>query len=581
MRHHIFQFTTIEDFYDEVAIFDTSREIIVQVFFGKNHIFQVELLAKEIKKKFPLANIIGSSAGKQIASQHILEDSVVVSMTQFKKTSSFSSLHLPNNKLSFDEKNTALGKEIAHSIAKHNGDVAIAFGTYRNIQIDEIISQISLKNPDVVLSGGYAGTSSITDEEVFILHDTKIYTEGFSVIILSNKNLQVSTHKSLSWKSMGSPMTITKVKNNRIYEIDKKKALDVYKTYLGDHIEEDPQHFGMLFPIILNQDSDELLRITTHFHEDGSISYPTSFKKGDIIKFSIAQEDLYLENKKKIISWLKKENPEAVFNYSCVGIDQFISSNLLEEETYELAKISPMCGFYTWGEFFTLPNKEKKFLNYTSTYLALSEEKSRSKPNLSQDYPGIPTKNNENVELKSLITFINTITSQLDESNKKLQQLANTDILTGIHNRRKIQEELDLEIKRHKREPEHLVSVLLFDIDDFKQINDSFGHDVGDYVLKEITKVVQEELREVDVFGRWGGEEFMVIMSHTSLYGAKVLSQRLKEKIEKFKFSFRRKITISGGIVEIDDTSTPEKIIKKVDLLLYRAKREGKNTIFF
>lgn len=76
-------------------------------------------------------------------------------------------------------------------------------------------------------------------------------------------------------------------------------------------------------------------------------------------------------------------------------------------------------------------------------------------------------------------------------------------------------------------------------------------------------------------------EKFMVIMSHTSLDGAKVLSQRLKEKIEKLKFSFRRKITISGGIVEIDDTSTPEKIIKKADLLLYRAKREGKITTFF
>lgn len=92
---------------------------------------------------------------------------------------------------------------------------------------------------------------------------------------------------------------------------------------------------------------------------------------------------------------------------------------------------------------------------------------------------------------------------------------------------------------------------------------------------------IEDFYDEVDVFGRWGGEEFMVIMSHTSLDGAKVLSQRLREKIENFKFSFRRKITISGGIVEIHKTSTPEKIIKKADLLLYDAKKTGKNTIFF
>ena len=159
-----------------------------------------------------------------------------------------------------------------------------------------------------------------------------------------------------------------------------------------------------------------------------------------------------------------------------------------------------------------------------------------------------------------------------------LERLANYDELTSIYNRHKIDEFLSeqMEIaKRYKRS----LSLIFFDIDKFKSINDTFGHKAGDEVLKEIAKVVSQNIRESDGFGRWGGEEFLIVLPETDIIGASYLAEKLRGEIETHNFSIKRKVTCSFGVIEVESGSDLDKAIREVDELLYKAKNSGRNRV--
>lgn len=168
--------------------------------------------------------------------------------------------------------------------------------------------------------------------------------------------------------------------------------------------------------------------------------------------------------------------------------------------------------------------------------------------------------------------------TKLEDANDKLEQLAITDPLTGIFNRRRFNEALEIEIERagrHKRK----FSLIMFDIDHFKETNDTFGHETGDNVLRTITQIISRRLRLTDTFARWGGDEFIILVIETPLEGAKVLAERLREEIETYCFDIDKKITCSFGIAELNETDGTGSIIKRVDEVLYEAKNSGRNKV--
>jgi len=159
---------------------------------------------------------------------------------------------------------------------------------------------------------------------------------------------------------------------------------------------------------------------------------------------------------------------------------------------------------------------------------------------------------------------------------KKLEQLSVTDALTGIGNRRAFHHKMESEIKRANRYV-HPVSLIMFDIDFFKDVNDKHGHSVGDEVLIEYTKLICSLLRECDVFCRIGGEEFMIILPHVTLDDTKKIAEKLREEIENYKKVVP--ITMSFGVVEYEEGDEIESLLKRVDDALYRAKESGRNGV--
>ena len=169
--------------------------------------------------------------------------------------------------------------------------------------------------------------------------------------------------------------------------------------------------------------------------------------------------------------------------------------------------------------------------------------------------------------------------TQLKEKSNLLEYQANHDQLTGLFNRQKFNEIFIKEIKREKRYKNSLC-LITFDIDDFKKFNDNFGHMVGDEVLKVISTIVTNNIREHDSVARWGGEEFLVLLPQTQLNGAIHVAEKIKVAIEEYEDSLiPEKITASFGVTKLEEDDDEVSVLKKADEALYRAKNKGKNLV--
>jgi len=161
---------------------------------------------------------------------------------------------------------------------------------------------------------------------------------------------------------------------------------------------------------------------------------------------------------------------------------------------------------------------------------------------------------------------------------EELRRLATTDPLTMAYNRTKFNEIINREIERVKRYGQRL-SMIIFDIDHFKKVNDTHGHTVGDKVLRTMAELVRNNIRKVEYLIRWGGEEFMILASEIALDEAVLLAERIKNIIENHRFDEVGKVTISCGVTEFKEGDTIDSFIKRADDALYMAKKKGKNRV--
>lgn len=159
---------------------------------------------------------------------------------------------------------------------------------------------------------------------------------------------------------------------------------------------------------------------------------------------------------------------------------------------------------------------------------------------------------------------------------KQLERLAATDKLSGLYNRMKIESYCEMEIERSKLYNETF-SLILIDIDYFKEINDAYGHNTGDAVIKNISKILQESVRRIDYVGRWGGEEFLILLPKTTAQEAFDIAENIRTIIMQNDFSPVDSVTISAGIAEYLSGDTTDKIVQRADEGLYKAKRGGRN----
>jgi diguanylate cyclase (GGDEF)-like protein len=172
---------------------------------------------------------------------------------------------------------------------------------------------------------------------------------------------------------------------------------------------------------------------------------------------------------------------------------------------------------------------------------------------------------------------------KIEKQNKRLKELSITDGLTGLYNHRYFQNILKREFAMVRRNNSDL-SCFMIDLDYFKEVNDTFGHTFGDFVLQRFARLLKEAVRKTDILARWGGEEFVLLLPHTSLEGALVLAEKFRKKAEEYLYEndvHSIQVTASVGVAsyKTHHPSSSTELVTFADQALYRAKAEGRNQV--
>lgn len=170
---------------------------------------------------------------------------------------------------------------------------------------------------------------------------------------------------------------------------------------------------------------------------------------------------------------------------------------------------------------------------------------------------------------------------KLKEAYNKMEELAKTDMLTNLSNRRDMYHKIKHETDRFERNKKPF-AILMGDLDNFKKINDNYGHDAGDYVLSSIASLMVSTMRKQDIVGRWGGEEFLLLLPETNLEGGKKIAEKLRVNIKNKTMHYKNfniKVTMTIGVSVYSHKHTIEESIKKADEAMYRGKIRNKNCI--
>ena len=169
-------------------------------------------------------------------------------------------------------------------------------------------------------------------------------------------------------------------------------------------------------------------------------------------------------------------------------------------------------------------------------------------------------------------------TQELQQAREELERLAETDPMTGLYNRMKMDKTLTSEIQRATRY-QTTFSIVLFDLDNFKEINDTRGHQIGDQLLEELAKVIRHRVRNTDVIGRWGGDEFLIISPETNLEDAALLAETIRITLSTHNFKNDIHITSSFGVATWMENDSQDTLIDRADKALYKAKGSGKDQV--
>ncbi|MBL4834795.1 MAG: GGDEF domain-containing protein [Pseudomonas sp.] len=183
--------------------------------------------------------------------------------------------------------------------------------------------------------------------------------------------------------------------------------------------------------------------------------------------------------------------------------------------------------------------------------------------------------------ISSLRAKVRQRNHELKQAMERIQQLVNIDELTGVYNRRRIVQALSEESNRCRRTP-GAFSLGIMDVDLFKEVNDNYGHQAGDEILRELARAVVDDLRAIDSFGRYGGEEFLLVLPQTALDGAKIKSERLCKRIQELRFKGLPSdfsVSVSIGVAEAFPDEDTEKTLARADQALYAAKENGRNQV--
>ncbi len=336
--------------------------------------------------------------------------------------------------------------------------------------------------------------------------------------------------------------------------------------------------FSYIIGYRISRDLEELTTVAQKIGNDVDIDLPSKQSSNEISKLSYAMKEMQIEIKDRSCRLLEQQNM----------VDKYVIISATDLEgniTYASEAFCQISGF-TKAELIGENHRIVRHLDmpkelYKDLWQTITQEKS---------WEGEIKNCRKDGKFYWINAHIDPIYNRFDKhigyraireditDKKRVEELSITDRLTKLYNRLKIDEVFAYEIEQAKRYHTPL-AIIMLDLDKFKSVNDIFGHQVGDEVLQALASILQSQSRSVDLVGRWGGEEFIIIAPNIQLKGALVLAQKLRKSIEEHRFNQVGQKTASFGVSEYIDEDTQESMIARADKALFMAKNAGRNQV--
>lgn len=541
---------------------------------------QVLQVIRQLKQLLPKSVIAGVTTAGAFNHGKIEDKNILLSFLQFDATVPMGGVY-PLEKFTPSETAHQIHKDL---ITPDTG-LLLLFTDGFHTDAHHLLDELSALAPDLPVAGGKAG-DGLRFMHTSIFYGAKAFQKGTVAIALNGEALRVHQFYRLNWKKIGKAMTITDAKENVVNTIDGEPALQVYQRYLGHDITNKlTEQGGTEFPLFFQRKGMKITRGVIGQDTNGGIHYAGDIHTGEQVHFSYGHIPLIFESLEEDCRQAASFEPQGVLVFSCAARKSLLQDQAAAE-LLPLAQQAPLTGLFTYGEFYHL-NQRHHLLNMTMTVTLLSEEKISQKKESPMDifYVNSPVDHHYIRIVKALTHLTETVTTELEESKLKLEeqnyllsQLLKIDGLTKLYNHKHFHQSLEWETKAALRYHRDLC-VGMIDLDNFKDINDTYGHGIGDQVLIQLAELLKSNCRDTDIVGRYGGDEFAVVLPETKLEEGAFVFERIRKKVASTRFGTHQlHMALSCGIAQLDP-SHPNDLLSKADQRLYIAKKRGGNLV--
>lgn len=549
-------------------------QALAHVYFGYSQLDKTMEMVSYLKELFPGLKVAGSSSCGEIKDGHLTSRSIQVSITFFENTQIQTILYDCRDRSEYD--NGILMKERVDETPDAKA-VEVLLATHSGLHIQKFFDALEQCRESVAVFGAAAGKYDDTSD-TFVFNEDGILMYGILCVMYSGKDFHINISYALGWKELGHSMTVTKAESDKLFELDGEPAFNVYKKYLKIQNDNSFSRNALEFPLMHKEFGVDVARISLRCSQDGTLHLGGELRNGDIVRLGYGDPVAILDSVYEAQDRIRLFQPQAIWLYSCMTRMSFWGDDI-DSEILPFDKVAHTSGFYTFGEYIRI-GKKIYIHNATLIAIGMREKSPVGIPTLALPRLMEKKMSGEITMVERLVSFIQATTGELEKLNTALAKKARTDELTKMYNRRRIEEVMEAFVEEGHNELEPIF-VFLLDIDYFKQVNDNYGHDIGDMVLRKVAAILKNHMDDDCVSGRWGGEEFMIVARHISKTMALDLAESIRRDVSSSSYDPVTSLTVSIGIVEMAPGDNVLDLYKKVDKALYHAKKAGRNCIYF
>ena len=550
----------------------TASAVLVFIFSGWEDKEELSALMRRLDRALPDAVLVGCTTAGEIMEGAMSERTTVLNCMFFDSAEAV--LHeIDFSKASPEDAAASLvdslrGLDVAGVglLVSENGRTAHKF-----------LSLLRSLPSWIPVFGAIAGSTGASGQYVFT-RERAVYN-GVVAICFLGSGLYIHTCTSIGWRQLGPSFLITRMEgDNVIVELDGKPASYIYQKYLAMS-RENISNENLLFPLCTEREGSLIMRLPSDCLEDGSLVISGDCSEGESVRLAFGDPGEILNASYHVRFEMASFAPEAVLLLNCVSRRFFLHEDA-NQELAPFRQIAPNAGFYVHGEINRNSDGDVLLLNMSMVSVCFREgAPKKSSPEAAQLKPPERKLTDVMKLVQFLANFVAVTSEESENANRQLSRLATIDRLTGLYNRGEIETILRRALIRNRASGAAL-SAIMIDLDDFKRVNDIFGHAMGDATLQWSASVIRDNIRESDAAGRWGGEEFFVILSGASLEAAERIAERIRKAFEGGRaLPNGGHVTASFGVATFPEDGDYMGFYKQLDEALYRAKQEGKNRV--